>query len=319
MKIFTQTAGILTLIFLTVSSSAPASAQESTRQRTTGTYLPASAAAINKEAVVDNQADSEMSLDDGSLTLEAPAGVYGQKLRFTIRRISRINNDLVPSLKIDNEDFIGTDVWQLVALDDATGQMILQLDKKVKLTFRYLDDNVTSFDETSLRIRFFDRLNQKWQTIDTTRNLDSNTLTANVDQLSFFAITGVKLTADTSTGNTETSAQSGMPLWQKILIGLILLTLAAFGLWYAYQLYQQSRFAFTPPVGSIAGGSQDTAQPENNNVIGAETTPANPTTGSPAANVSSQPSIAPATPTQTADNKPADDKNKPDEEIWVNF
>jgi hypothetical protein len=319
--------GVVMFLGFLLGVASPALAQESTRQRTTGTYLPASAASISKESVVDNQAVGEVALSDGSLTMQTPAGVSDQKLRITLRRVSRINNDIIPALNISGEDFVGTDVFQLSAVADTSGQPVLKFSKNVKLVFRYLDDEVKGFDETSLHVRYFDRLNQRWVQLDTVRNLDSNTLTVDVNHLTIFAITGVRTAASNTSGSTSSSnTNQGMPLWQKILIGLILLSVVVFGVWYAYQLYLQSSYGLSNTNNFVLGGSQESLPKEKNNtVIGAEEQelPKNNFQSASPAGLSATPSTNSSTasasqPTKSASTK-KEGSDKPDDEIWVNF
>lgn len=59
------------------------------------------------------------------------------------------------------------------------------------LTVHYNDNDVTGFDEDSLKLYYWDYTPGEWKVIPTTVNTDTNTLAAVLDHLTKFAVHGV--------------------------------------------------------------------------------------------------------------------------------
>ncbi|MBU0648133.1 hypothetical protein KJ855_03050 [Patescibacteria group bacterium] len=279
----------------------PARAQVATRQRTTGTYLPV-LAQVKKESLIDVLKGGTVFLDDGGLDVEVPAGIYENNLRISVRRVKWEDNSAVGALNVGGEGFVGADVFEIAAVDEETGRPVLEFDKKIICTFRYFDEETAGLDESSLRIRFFNRVEQKWEEVESNLDINSNSITAEIDHLTLFAMTGNLLDYQAEKkGDGESSGFWSGALKVLLVLGLILLS--GFGGYYVYTAYMnaKSEMEMQGDV-SIAGGSQDQGMP-----IPEKQTPLSP-------------DIKPA---QDAGPKKDDkDKKSPTDsnnEIWIDF
>lgn len=221
-------------------------AQETTKQRTTGTYLPVMAG-VKTEKSITTDLGGDMALNDGSLKLIVPANFYDKNLRFGLRRVKWDGNSAVPSLKIDKENFLGPDIFEITAVEDKSGKPVLSFNQELTVVFRYYDEDATNFEEKTITVRFFDRLNQKWQEIPPQKDLNSNTLTIQTNHLTLFAVTGQtkveekKSIFNFNTNSDDTQPITGLPLWQKILLVLGIIILLGFGGWYGYNSYLEAK------------------------------------------------------------------------------
>lgn len=309
----------MTVSLMTTSS---VYAQEVTKQRTTGTYLPAQAASMKEERIIDVEQKNTVELKDGTVKVDLPEQFYDRNVRVVVRRVSWENNSAVPALKIEKERFVGNDIFEVTAIEEATGLPVFDFEQPVIITFRYFDTDVENIEESGLKVRYFNRVDRVWEEIDE-RNLDmdSNTITIEIDHFSLFAITG-------STIVEEKEESDGGFNWLMIaLISLVGLTILGVGGWLAYNYYIQSKYVYSPDD-NVMGGSQ-----------GSPTEPAveeYPQGNSPEDKVEMPPTKKPETvvaPIGAEDdsddkddsrenkNKDDQDKNPPpnDDEIWVKF
>lgn len=280
------------------------SAQVFTKQRTTGTYLPANAASVRQDTTIDPSAPAEFALPDGSVKIVLPANFYAGKIKFSAAKISWENNNAIPSLKISGESFLGNEVFEITATDHQTNLPVLKFDKNITIHFRYYDPDATNIDEQKLKIRFFDRLKQEWTLMDTTIDTESNTITLQTDHLTLFAITK----PDTSTPAVNpiipgtTSEPGSVPLWQIIIAIIIILIILSVGGWYLYKIYQDAK--------------NDQMLSSENPIFG-DITPSNPTptdTSLPQEENTPPTPPPPTTPAKKESNKPSSDN-----EIWIDF
>lgn len=227
---------------LTVYPMSIVAAEEvnSTKQRTTGTYLPV-LAQQKTEKIFDNDQSGEVSLDDGGLTVEIAKGTYKNKLRFSIRRVKWEKNTAVPSLKIDNNFFVGQDVFEVTAIDDTNNQPVLKFDKPLTLTIRYLDEEINGFDEDSIKLRYYNRLQGKWEEIPSILDKQANSLTGQSDHLSLFSFTAAKPVKQGLMGNTFNWSFDFGGTAKNILLVLGILIVSGIGAWYVYKTYLQAK------------------------------------------------------------------------------
>ncbi len=267
MKIFKKIYSTLLIVFFLVSYSSVLAATDdssSTKQRTTGTYLPV-LAQQKTEKIFDNNSSDEISLDDGSLTVNIERGTYQNKLRFSIRRVKWENNTAVPALNIENEYFIGQDVFEITATDDTNNQPVLKFDKPIMITFRYLDEEIKEYNEDSLKLHYFDRLQQKWLEMSSNTDKQANSVTASTDHLSLFAFTANKIEKKGIIG-TNFNFSIGQTAKNTALI-IVILAISLLGGWYVYKTYLQAKKEIEEENKmTIVGGEKDKQEniPENN-------------------------------------------------------
>lgn len=280
-------------------------AQEATKQRTTGTYLPVLAQEKFSQQFDANQGGS-VSLDDGGAEVVIPDNFYNKAITFSVRRVKWEDNDIIPSLKNDGESFVGKDVFEITAIDPETKMPILKFDKNFKIIFRYFDSEVEGFNEDSVKIRYFDRLGQEWKEIPSQVNLDSNSIEIYVDHLSLFAMTGELNDKNATAKKDKNEENTGMPLWQKVLLIVGLLILSGIGGWFVYTTYTQAKYEMPSEGGfTVAGGSQPTDGINNSQ-----------------APISAEPnSQKPDSISNSSGDKKTSDQNQSDEnnEIWIDF
>lgn len=235
----------------------------STKQRTTGTYLPV-LAQQKIEKVFESSQSGEVSLDDGGLTVEISKGTYKNKLRFSIRRVKWNKNTAVPSLKIDNEFFVGQDVFEITAIDDTNNQPVLKFDKPIVLTIRYLDEEINGYEENSIKMRYYNRLQEKWEEIPSTLDKQANSLTGQTDHLSLFSFTAAKPAKQGLIGNKLNWSFDLGGTVKNILLILGIIVVSGIGGWYVYKTYQQAKKEMELENNmSIAGGTNQSSGEES--------------------------------------------------------
>ncbi|MFA4930858.1 MAG: hypothetical protein WC570_03285 [Patescibacteria group bacterium] len=278
-------------------------AQEVTKQRTTGTYLPVLAQDKFSQQFDVNQGGS-VYLDDGGVEVVIPDNFYNQKITFSVRRVKWQDNTAIPSLKIDSENFVGQDVFEITAVDPETNLPVLQFDKNFKIIFRYFDSEVAGFDEEKVKIRYFDRSALEWKEITSQANLDSNSIEVYVNHLSLFAMTAEAQNQPAKSKEPTTGTNTGIPTWAKVLLVIGLLIISGIGGWFVYTTYKQTRAELELENNmSIAGGNR-----ENDKIGSAKAI-------SPANNINQQNTqVAPDT-KKSDNNQPPDSNN----EIWIDF
>jgi len=300
---------------LLLFSSDFAFAQNTTKQRTTGTYLPANAATVRRDTTVQNGQKTDISLPDGTLTLNIPEKLYSGDIRFSIAKITHRNNSAVPALKIDGEDFVSNEVYEITATDTNTDMPVLNFSQSFTITFRYLDQDIANFDESKTTVRYFDRIKQQWTAMDVNRDTDSNTISVNSDHLTLFAITAPITSTSIINQNSSQTQTSGTPFWFILVISLIVLTIIGFGGWYIYVNYLHAYFDqnnFSEQ--SVFGGSEDQTVNQSSSTEKYSSTPPSPgSQNKPAPPSSDSPT---AQPTNDPDNP---NSSKSDQEIWIDF
>lgn len=235
----------------------------STKQRTTGTYLPV-LAQQKIEKIFESGQNGEVSLDDGGLTVEISKGTYKNKLRFSIRRVKWNKNTAVPSLKIDNEFFVGQDVFEITAIDDTNNQPVLKFDKPIVLTIRYLDEEINGYEENSIKMRYYNRLQEKWEEIPSSLDKQANSLTGQTDHLSLFSFTAAKPIKQGLIGNKLNLSFDFGGTVKNILLILGIIIVSGIGGWYVYKTYQQAKKEMELENNmSIAGGTNQSSGKES--------------------------------------------------------
>jgi|GEM_PF-2665541 len=311
---------ILTVVAINLVATSPALAQETTKQRTTGTYLPAQAASMKEERIIDVEQKNTVELKDGTVKVDLPEQFYDRNVRVVVRRVSWENNSAVPALKIDNERFVGNDIFEVTAIEEATGVPVFDFEQPVTIQFRYFDTDVENIEESGLKVRYFNRVDRVWEEIaERNLDMDSNTITIEIDHFSLFAITG-------STIVEETKDSDGGLNWLVIaLIVLVGVTILGVGGWLAYNYYVQSKYVYAPDDdvmgGSQAGGPMVEEYPKDDTKESAMTPPPPPAmtdSTAPPTGAKEDNDQKSAKPKEKDDEK--DDKNPPpDDEIWVKF
>lgn len=267
MKFFKRLFTIL-LIFVYILILCPTSVMatddmNSTKQRTTGTYLPV-LAQQKIEKIFESGQNGEVSLDDGGLTVEISKGTYKNKLRFSIRRVKWNKNTAVPSLKIDNEFFVGQDVFEITAIDDTNNQPVLKFDKPIVLTIRYLDEEINGYEENSIKMRYYNRLQEKWEEIPSSLDKQANSLTGQTDHLSLFSFTAAKPIKQGLIGNKLNLSFDFGGTVKNILLILGIIIVSGIGGWYVYKTYQQAKKEMELENNmSIAGGTNQSSGKES--------------------------------------------------------
>jgi len=251
-NIVTKISAILLAVVILFTGSS-VHAQETTKQRTTGTYLPVQAATMKEEKVINVEEKNSVELKDGTVKVDLPEQFYDRNVRVVIRRVSWENNTAVPSLKIEGETFIGNDIYEVTALEEETGKPVFDLDQPITIQFRYFDNDVKDLDESSLKVRYFNRLDQVWEEVDRHLDMDSNTISIETDHFSLFAITGLIKNPEDKT------VQTGGISWLLILlIILAVLSILGVGGWLIYNYYVQSKHIYTGDDLILGGGSSRT-------------------------------------------------------------
>lgn len=302
---------IFTVLLLGICAWNVAMAEEqvTTKQRTTGTYLPV-LAQQKFEKLIDINSGGEVALDDGGAEIIIPENIYKSNLKYSVRRVQWNGNSAIPALDLQGKEFMGNDVFEITATDIETGLPVVKFDKDITITFRYFDEEIEGLNENSLQARYYDRQQQVWVPIEGKNDSDKNSLSVKVNHLTLFAVVGDVSSA--SQPDTDGQESNGIAYWQKILLILGIISLSGLGGWYIVATYIQMKKEKEMEEGiSIAGGSAnqeyDLQQEENkdNQKISSELNTNNTTD----AQLNSE---------KSKDKK---DDDPPDEnkEIWIEF
>jgi hypothetical protein len=80
-----------------------------------------------------------------------------------------------------------------------SGQTIIKnFSKKITLTFKYTESQITGLDESSLKVQYFDTSQNKWLALTGSLDTANNTITVTLDHLTLFIITGEKIQKTTA-------------------------------------------------------------------------------------------------------------------------
>ncbi|MFH1551664.1 MAG: SH3 domain-containing protein [bacterium] len=95
-----------------------------------------------------------------------------------------ISSKPIPSAK----SIVGNYVFNYTA--EAGGSSVSTFDKTLTLTFTYTEQQVGNLDESTLRVYYWKDSDSQWVGLTTTVNTSANTLTANTNHFTYFAILG---------------------------------------------------------------------------------------------------------------------------------
>ena len=115
------------------------------------------------------------------LTLDVPAGAANEPIGVTIQGANGI-----PA----TGDFSVLGQGFSITAQTLGGAAVTQFAQMLKLVIRYTDADVAGLDESALQLYYWDTAQTRWIAIPTTVDAAANTLTAQFDHLTTFAVLG---------------------------------------------------------------------------------------------------------------------------------
>lgn len=126
----------------------------------------------NTTAGVSLPADAVSASTDISVTSESKESVTASRPTPTSRSV------------------VGGYVYSYTA--ESGGQTVSNFDKTLTLSFTYTDDQISGLTESSLRVFYWKESTSQWVALPTTVDADNNSLTAETDHFTYFAIMGLE-------------------------------------------------------------------------------------------------------------------------------
>ncbi len=173
------------------SSSGPSSPPDSTSTGIINTGLNVDTVSsegnlVSLESPVTQTVTSDggtASLGDGSLTFALPANSVTSEASLSITPQA---NYPQPST---GYSAVGSQIYN-ITVQETDGGSVTNLGAEATLTFIYTDIDVANLDESTLVVSYWDEATGQWIDLETTVDLNNNTVTANVNHLTKFIIQG---------------------------------------------------------------------------------------------------------------------------------
>lgn len=150
----------------------------------------------------------------------------------------------------------GQDIFEITAIDDTNNQPVLKFAKPIRITFRYLDEEVKGFKEDSIKMRYYNRISANWEEVASTLDTQANSVMGSTSHLTLFAFTGQKTEKSGIIGNNLNWSINFSGAVKNIILILAILIISGIGGWYVYKTYLQAKREMElENKMSIAGGS----------------------------------------------------------------
>ncbi|GAI39971.1 unnamed protein product, partial [marine sediment metagenome] len=127
--------------------------------------------------------------DGSEIKLTIPSDTVSQNTNFTIdvTDVSSVNR---PEPETGLFLIAGL-VYEIKA--EVNGEFITSFNKALTLSFTYTDEQIEGLDEASLKIYYWDDIQNQWITLENSKvDMDNNTVIASIDHFTLFALIGLK-------------------------------------------------------------------------------------------------------------------------------
>ncbi len=110
--------------------------------------------------------------------------------------------------KVPSDKYIVGDFYKFKAVTSWTPWTGINVfEKEVTTTITYIDKQIEDLDESTLAINYWNNADLKWVALETIVNAESNILTANTDQCTYFVILGEEITEEEIIEEEETEEE----------------------------------------------------------------------------------------------------------------
>ena len=160
---------------------------------------------------------SMSSVKQNTVSVEIPPNAVLGITTFSITLKERTS--LIMSMyrrKVPSDKYIVGDFYKFKATTSWTPWTGIDVfEKEVTTTITYIDKQTEDLDESTLAINYWNNADLEWVALETIVNAESNILTANTDQCTYFVILGEEITEEEIIEEEETEEESEEELTEE--------------------------------------------------------------------------------------------------------
>ena len=140
-------------------------------------------------ATADSGGQTTLTTDENTTAaVSLPANAVSASTNITVTTESKgtvTTSRPAPS----SRSIVGGYVYNFTATSG--GQVVSSFEKTLTLTFTYTDDQISGLNESNLRVFYWKESTSQWVALPTTVNAENNSLTAETDHFTYFAVMGL--------------------------------------------------------------------------------------------------------------------------------